>query len=234
MMALTVLTGCSKSKLALDTAVLTPLINARHTADNSIRSLKELYCDHAPTSVKVSPTNLNDKAALSASDDKAALSASDDKAAVPKSDDKVVLSDSEQICRQARLRYNRTATSINTVLSQLAFAIESNSNIANDRLFKQELERSITSAFELEKFLEENLSHPAFLSGLPLLFNVAAVIDSLVGAIPQFSTSVSQADAAQKEFIVCELKALKLQPFDTLEQTVTPAANCSALLATSR
>ncbi len=147
---------------------------------------------------------------------------------------KVVLSDSERICQQTRLRYNRTATSINTVLSQLTLAIRSNSrSIATDPFFQQELEQAITSAFELEDFLEETLARPAFLSELPLLINVAAVVNSLVTAMPQFSEAANQADESQKAFIVCELQALKLQPFDAIGKPVTNS-KCSTTWAATR
>jgi hypothetical protein len=188
--------GCGRSRDVLDTAALTPLINARHTADNAVRSLKDLYCEQ-PDSV------IDGK-----------------------------LSESERICRETRLRYNRTATSVNTVLSQLTLSIESNSNIANDRYFKQEVERSITAAFELDKFLQDTLSRPSGLSKLPLpvgLTGLTGLVDALIGTIPSFSAAVSKANDRQKAFMVCELKALKLQPFDSLEQP-TEISNCAALL----
>lgn len=262
-MSLILLAGCGKSKSSgtIDTAVLTPLFNARHTADNSVRSLKQLYCDRPslPTTselsdldakaelsdleakVEVSDANVrteltepSTKAGLSDSDPKAELSDSETQVVRSHSKTTVVLSDSERICQQARLRYNRTATSINTVLSQLTLAIQSNSRtIATDPFFQQELEQAITSAFELEEFLEATLARPAFLSELPLLINVAAVVNSLVTAMPQFSAAANQADESQKAFIVCELQALKLQPFDSLGKPVTNS-KCSTTWAASR
>lgn len=191
--AVGLLTGCGKSKVQLDTAALTPLINARHTADNAVRSLKELYCD--PQQAQATGE----------------------------------ISESERVCRQARLKYNRAATSINTVLSQLTLAIESNSDVSNDRVFKRELEKSVTSAFELEEFLEQTLARPSILPKLPLPFGLSGLIDTLLSALPRFSASASKADSGQKAFMVCELKALKLQPFDQLKEE-TKSSNCSDLL----
>jgi hypothetical protein len=187
------ISGCGRSRYTLDTAALTPLINARHTADNAVRSLKDLYCDQ-PGAVEAGK-----------------------------------ISESERVCRETRLRYNRTATSVNTVLSQLTLSIESNSNIANDRYFKQEVERSINAAFELDRFLQDTLSRPAALSKFPLPVGWKGLVDALIGTIPNFSAAVSKADDRQKAFMVCELKALKLQPFDSLEKPAeTP--NCGVLL----
>ncbi len=190
---LVLLTGCSKSKTGLDTAALTPLVKARYTADSSVRSLKELYCDQSGKLV----------------------------------DGK--LSESERICRETRLRYNRAATSINTVLSQLTLSIESNVSVANDKVFKQEVERSITAAFDLEQFLAESLARPSGLPKFALPFGLTGLVDTLLGAIPSFSAAASQADGPQKVFLICELKALKLQPFDTLDKPLE-SPNCGVLL----
>jgi hypothetical protein len=190
---LVLLTGCTKSKTGLDTAALTPLVKARYTADSSVRSLKELYCDQSGKLV----------------------------------DGK--LSESEQICRETRLRYNRAATSINTVLSQLTLSIESNVSVANDKVFKQEVERSITAAFDLERFLAESLARPSGLPKFALPFGLTGLVDTLLGAIPSFSAAARQADGPQRAFMVCELKGLKLQPFDTLDRPLE-SSNCAALL----
>ncbi len=75
-MSLIMLAGCGKSKSTgtIDTAVLAPLFNARHTADNSVRSLKQLYCDSPSLPMRAVVSDSNAKTELSDSNAKTELS----------------------------------------------------------------------------------------------------------------------------------------------------------------
>jgi hypothetical protein len=187
-------TSCGQIDAILDTSALTPLFKARHTTDNTVRVLRDIYCQPYSGASEL------------------------------------ILADRSLTCIRGRLLYNRAASSVNAVLTQLIFAIEANANLVNNKAFQQELKQSVQDALAFQKFVEETAVKP---SGQVQSFrpiNPDEILEFLFENVLAFLAAARKADTKRRAVIACELKSLVLKPFEEVDQSTYPDPECAVLM----
>ncbi|MEM9926026.1 MAG: hypothetical protein AAF915_20120 [Cyanobacteria bacterium P01_D01_bin.50] len=122
---------------------------------------------------------------------------------------------------EGRHSYNRAASRINGLITQIIISIQANSKITDNQLFKDQIIAAFKDSNEFQKYVEA-VSKPSNTRGGSVeLFKAIPFnpidVNKLVEQISEATKAARKANSQQKAIIVCELKSLLLPDFDEVE-----------------
>ncbi|MEO1376173.1 MAG: hypothetical protein AAFW70_18040, partial [Cyanobacteria bacterium J06635_10] len=125
---------------------------------------------------------------------------------------------------EGRHRYNRAASRINGLITQIIISIQAKSKITNTKLFQDQVIEAFRDSTKFQNYVE-TISKPSDTKGgvgtaiVDVLEKISPdnLINKLIPEISKAATAARKANSQQRAIIVCELKSLLLPDFDDVE-----------------
>lgn len=122
---------------------------------------------------------------------------------------------------EGRHRYNRAASKINGLITQIIISIQANSQITDNKLFKDQIIAAFADSAKFQTYVETvTISSNTRGGGVGEILekiNPNTLISTIMTEISATTKAARKANSQQKAIIVCELKSLLLPDFDEVE-----------------
>ncbi|MEM7717337.1 MAG: hypothetical protein AAF349_27970 [Cyanobacteria bacterium P01_A01_bin.68] len=122
---------------------------------------------------------------------------------------------------EGRHRYNRAASKINGLITQIIISIQANSRITDNKLFKDQIIAAFADSAKFQTYVETvSISSNTRGGGVGDVLekiNPNKLIPTIITEISAATKAARKANSQQKAIIVCELKSLLLPDFDEVE-----------------
>ncbi|MEO1431164.1 MAG: hypothetical protein AAFV71_19300 [Cyanobacteria bacterium J06633_8] len=122
---------------------------------------------------------------------------------------------------EGRHRYNRAASRVNGLITQIIISIQANSQITDNEPFKKQIIEAFADSAKFQTYVE-TISTPSNTRGGGIAdvlekLNPNKLIPNIISEISTATKAARKANAQQKGIIICELKSLLLPDFDAVE-----------------